>query len=201
MSRAAPLLLTLTATRPSFGVDLTASLRTLISTCFRQRRSADRTGKGQVQGQPVPWLPLRQPDRLDGFVKDRGQSDRLLVELDLLRLEPGHLKDVVDQSEQVLTAAVDDRGIFLAASTRRAENSILQDLAHAEYGVQGVRSSWLMVARNSDFARLAVSAASRAARRFVLSPFLVGDVVEAPARRIGCPSAFHVAWALTRIQR
>ena len=44
--RAAPLLLTLTAMRPSFGVDLTASPRTLISTCFRQRRSADRTGKG-----------------------------------------------------------------------------------------------------------------------------------------------------------
>ena len=60
----------------------------------------------------MPWFPPRQPDRLDGFVKDRGQSDRLLVELDLLRLEPGHLKDGVDQSEQVLTAAVDDRGIF-----------------------------------------------------------------------------------------
>ena len=149
----------------------------LLQAASVRRQDGQRTG--QVQGQPVPWLPLRQPDRLDGFVKDRTQSDRLLVELDLLRLEPGHLKDVVDQSEQVLTAAVDDRGIFLAASTRRAENSILQDLAHAEYGVQGGPQ---FLADGGKEQRL------RPARRFrriaggsqvVLSPFLVGDVVDA----------------------
>ena len=89
------------------------------------------------------------------------RSNGVAVELELARLDLREVEDVVDDRQQRLgrVLARSSRYSRCSASQRRVE----QQLGHADEPFIGVRISWLMLARNSLLARLAASAASRAA--------------------------------------
>jgi hypothetical protein len=77
------------------------------------------------------------------------------------------VEDVVDQLQQVLPTPVN--GVWPRLPRARRVHG--QQLRVAEDGIQR-RNSWLMLARNSLFARLAASAACRAARSVSTIPAL-----------------------------
>ena len=78
-------------------------------------------------------------------------------------LDLGQVQNVGHQAEQMVARLVDQPGIFLIArraARRRSWCSIRSEKPIIAFS--GVRSSWLILARNSDLMRLAVSAASLA---------------------------------------
>ena len=102
------------------------------------------------------WLPFFARQRLDGLdhlVDQRRQSKRLQVKLHPPGLDLGEVEDVVDQREQVAAGtehAVERLEVLLEASASSRSISVTPMMA-----LSGVRSSWLMLARNCDLCWLA----------------------------------------------
>ena len=77
-------------------------------------------------------------------------------------LDPRHVENVVDDAEQVGAAVVDVAGNTRGISASRASPNIPDCMISEKpmMALSGVRSSWLILARNSDLVRLASSARS-----------------------------------------
>ena len=108
---------------------------------------------------------------------------------------------VVDQLQQVLAAAVDVGENRRCSRTARPQ-AVGEDLREADDGVSGVRSSWLMLERNTVLARLASSAALRlVARRSESSSCSPSRRASrcarrrAPEQRVGRASACSRHWS------
>ena len=89
----------------------------------------------------------------------RSRSSLFEIELDAAGLDLRHVENVVDDVEQVLSALADVAAVFVvfvAPSGPNMPDSMISE--KPMMALSGVRSSWLMLARNSDFAWLASSA-------------------------------------------
>ena len=148
--------------------------------------AAEGTGEGGSMS--------RSKDRLlrDAFGEHRGDmvEDRLDREIaglehDLAGLDLGQVEDVVDDVEQVLGSVVDLAQLVELLGFRRLAQ---EQMGEADDGVHRVRISWLILARNALFARLAASAASRSLSEGDLgaaahddAPEVVGDDLQIAA--------------------
>ncbi len=94
-------------------------------------------------------------------------------------LDLGQIENVVEQGSQRLARTQDDIQLVALVRPQRFHG---KGLRHAEHAVEGVRISWLIVARKSDLAleaalAFSVSAASRAgeARKVPVALLRHGD--------------------------
>jgi len=84
--------------------------------------------------------------------------------LQLARFNLGKIKNVTDDRQQMAPGAMDMGGVFpvfLWPSSPNTFSSIISEKPIMAFS--GVHNSWLILARNSVFERLAISAASAAA--------------------------------------
>ncbi len=89
------------------------------------------------------------------------QVERGFFQLPAAGLDLGEVQNVVDQVEQVQARSMDHLGVFVIALGASAK--ILVEISSEKpiMALSGVRSSWPVLARNCDLARLAASALSR----------------------------------------
>ncbi len=99
---------------------------------------------------------------LDGFAK----IEVVMIELELAGLDLREVEDVVDDVQQRL-AGVRRRQRVLALARRQVRLSSSSVIPITP--LSGVRISWLMLARNSDFEREASTASASARRRSLTS--------------------------------
>ena len=117
---------------------------------------------GQTDLEPIA-VPFRQRlGRFRHLLEQMRELDVLEAELEPARLDLGEIENLVDQLQQVLAGAVDalerlDEVALAASSASSRSISVMPMMA-----LSGVRSSWLMLARNWLLARLACSASSLA---------------------------------------
>ena len=101
-------------------------------------------------------------------------SSVLQVELHAAGLDLRHVEDVVDDFQQILPALADVAAVFLilvgAERRRTCRFSMISE--KPMMALSGVRSSWLILARNFDLVWLASSA------RFFSSDVFLGEVGE-----------------------
>jgi len=141
----------LTALEARFSQDLLEPLAVGLDRQAGVGRGQDLDGELALGGQGA--------DQVDGVLDDLEQVDRLRRQCQVAGLDPGDVEYLVDQLEQVAAApqhVVDALGLL------GGEVVELEQLAEPEDGVEGVRSSWLILDRNSLLARLARSASSLA---------------------------------------
>ena len=138
--------------RPPAGVYFKALPTTLSNTC-RSRASSAGTGT------PQPG-PERQGEA--GLLGGSGvgaaqlghqavEVDGLALQLDQPGLEPGVGEELLDELVQLLGAAPDD--LHHRAHRRRHVGASSTRSAYPWITETGLRSSWLIVARNSSFIR------------------------------------------------
>ncbi|GAA3067997.1 hypothetical protein GCM10020254_09660 [Streptomyces goshikiensis] len=72
------------------------------------------------------------------------------VDVHLAGLDLRQVEDVVDQLEQVRAGGVDDARVLDLLGGEVAGGVLGEQLGEDQQAVEGVRSSWLMLARNSD---------------------------------------------------
>ena len=151
-----------TWTRPPLGVNFTALESRFQTTCWRARVAGDGTGE-RVEDLVDPDL-LRVGGRHHGGdrrVDDLPDVDRRTSS----RNWPETIREMSSRSSMIWACAVELRSIAASPSSTspsatRPERRILDQ---PRIAFSGVRSSWLRIARNSSFIRLASSATSRAA--------------------------------------
>ena len=136
---------------------------------------------GQV-GRDRPWRAAppvldHRLDRAQALVDQRLERERGRPHLDPPGLDLGQVEHGVDQRQQMLGADQDLAEVVVLALRQHVLGAPHHQPGEADDGVQRGPSSWLMLARNSDFARFACSAWSLAARssisaalRGVMSP-------------------------------
>src|SRR5262249_12825398 len=89
------------------------------------------------------------------------QVERLGVQLHLARFHLREVEDVVDQGEQMLARLVNVVGELQPGRLVHRHVGVEEDLGEADEAVGGVRSSWLMFARNSLLCWLAAASCWR----------------------------------------
>ena len=101
--------------------------------------------------------------QVPALLDDVGEVDRLLVQLVAPGLDARQVEDLVDEIEEVLAAGVDVADVVLVGRRCRSapSTSFFMTSEKPRMALSGVRSSWLMVARKRDLARLASSARRR----------------------------------------
>ena len=104
-----------------------------------------------------PFLVGAQRDRLHRIREQPRQMERNAFDMHLAGFDLRKIEDVVDDREQRLGRRLDDLQVLTGSSSSRvpSASSVMPMTPFI-----GVRISWLMLARKSDFARLAASAAS-----------------------------------------
>ena len=117
----------------------------------------------------VPSAMPRRPASLtheDQRVLDGArQIDGRQLELHPPGLDLGEVEDVVDEGQQVLPGGVDVLQVFLLFSLSSPNIRSERTSEKPRMAFSGVRSSWDMLARNSDLCRLAASSWACASMR------------------------------------
>ena len=122
------------------------------------RELARRLG---VEGEAL--LGAAEGEHLAQVLDEAGEVEGDDVGLDLPRLDLGDVENVVDEGEEVLARARDRLDLLELAWAQCPVAA--RSWVKPRTAFSGVRSSWLMLARNSLFIRFAFSAASLAFRR------------------------------------
>ena len=124
---------------------------------------------GVLPGEADPLLRGQRPVLGDDRLDELARIERLRVDRQPARLDLRQVEDLVDQAEQVATAALDPAercpSAPRSAARRRPPRSAS---VNPRIAFIGVRSSWLTLARKRDLASLA-----RASEAFVSSSRLV----------------------------
>ena len=105
-----------------------------------------------------------EAERGRGRAQELGEVDLARIERALAALDLGNVEDVVDDGQQVAGGVVDEVGVFgdLGRASSLRSPCSASSLENPMMALSGVRSSWLMLAMNSDFTLLASSASMRA---------------------------------------
>jgi len=114
----------------------------------RRRHTVHRDGR-QMQALGARLSQEHRDDAVhQGFGVEIG-----VLQLDAHGLQPGEVRNVVDQHQEVVAGLADQPDILKLC---RSQFHILQQTGHVITPLNGVRISWLMTARNADRARLDV---------------------------------------------
>ena len=137
------------------SVNLLALLMRFSSACRSRIWSACIVpiAASQLTDDLVAVLRRQRLDGLDHVVDQRRKRERFEMKLHPPGLDLGQVEDVVDQGEQVPARAehaVERLGVLLSASASSRSISLTPMMA-----LSGVRSSWLILARNCDLCWLA----------------------------------------------
>ena len=137
-----------------FSVNLLALLMRFNSACRSRISSACIVPISVAMDRDlVTVLRCQRLDRLDDIVDQRPQSKRVEVELHPPRFDLGQVENVVDQGEQVTARAehaVQRFKVLIETLASSRSISVTPMMA-----LSGVRSSWLMLAKNCDVCWLA----------------------------------------------
>src|SRR5215469_7437665 len=140
------------ATSPSF-VNLQALLKRLSRICLSRRESAVSGPTSSGASTKAVLVLLGELARgADDFIDKPRQIDPLGIELELAGLDLREVENLVDEAQQVSAGRIHApqrfQGLFRAEA--RPIISVRPMMA-----LSGVRSSWLMLARNCDLRSLA----------------------------------------------
>ena len=118
--------------------------------------------RGAISAVNVQLLVLRRAPDTTRMASARiwSSSNVFEIEPDAAGLDLRHVENVVDDVEQIVAAVAGCRGSIRGICRRRARRTCPTSMISEKpmMALSGVRSSWLMLARNSDFAWLASSA-------------------------------------------
>jgi hypothetical protein len=110
-------------------------------------------------------LMRAQRQRLERLFDGLAQREGDRIEVETPGLDLGKVEDVVDDQQQVVGRAARDVEVFALFG---GQVGVEDKIGHSHEPFMGVRISWLMLARNSLFTRLACSARSRADSNWTL---------------------------------
>ena len=97
------------------------------------------------------------PHHRDAALERVLQRERCDLQLDLARLDLGQVEDVVDEREEVVRRGEDVVQVLLCFALTSPEIPSRSTCEKPMIAFNGVRSSWDMLARNSDLCWLVVS--------------------------------------------
>lgn len=130
------------------GQDLADTHHIAMNQPLRFRANSDRERDALLLGHRSP--------QGGGLTHDVRQMERCRLNRDLAGLDLGGVEDVRQQAFERVTGGADDIDHLAFARTQLTSG---QGVGHGNHPVQGVRISWLILARKSLLDRLASSAA------------------------------------------
>ena len=161
------------------SVNFTAFEPRLVSTWASRVGSPASTSGTSGWQETISSRPLARAasaEHARDLVEDRPHLEVEPLELELAGLDLREVEDVVDDAEQGAAGDLDARR-RAAAGRRRARLRSSRSLRPIT-PLSGVRISWLIVARNSDFCRDASIARVAGVGELALGPLALGDPAE-----------------------